>query len=221
MEDLQSLFQTASAYAESLTLPQSIMLKLYGLYKISTIGKCTSQKPGILDFRGRAKRDAWYALGDLEPETAMQQYIDLVNSHSPTTHDTQPPQDFLVSVSKFSVEKEDFDDDYTLTIIDHARDGQLSKVLECISSSPLSIHTLDPERMSALHYAVDRNRPPIVRALLTAGSNPNHRDSLGQTPLHVAASLGYTDLYQLLITYGGDETIKDDDGIEAGQICEC
>ena len=51
-------------------------LKLYGLYKQATHGDCDTTRPGMLDFAGKAKWDAWNGLkGTLSKEEAMAAYI--------------------------------------------------------------------------------------------------------------------------------------------------
>ena len=35
------------------------LLTLYGLYKQATVGDVSGTRPGMLDFKGRAKYDAW------------------------------------------------------------------------------------------------------------------------------------------------------------------
>ncbi|XP_064394868.1 enoyl-CoA delta isomerase 2-like [Halichondria panicea] len=58
-------------------------LRLYGLFKQATIGKCSSKKPGMMDFVGRAKWDAWNNLGDMTQAAAIDQYcqyVDLLTS---------------------------------------------------------------------------------------------------------------------------------------------
>jgi diazepam-binding inhibitor (GABA receptor modulator, acyl-CoA-binding protein) len=56
-----------------------ILLRLYGLYKQGTIGDATGARPGMLDFTGRAKYDAWKALTGTAPDDAQQSYVALVN----------------------------------------------------------------------------------------------------------------------------------------------
>ena len=34
------------------------LLKLYGLYKQATVGDCNTEKPGMLDLKGKSKEDA-------------------------------------------------------------------------------------------------------------------------------------------------------------------
>ena len=53
-------------------------LEIYSLYKQSTVGDVTGKRPGMLDFVGRAKFDAWAKLENMSRESAMQAYIDRV-----------------------------------------------------------------------------------------------------------------------------------------------
>lgn len=55
-------------------------LKIYALFKQATAGPVTTKRPGMMDFVGRAKWDAWNALGSMTPEEAQKTYIELVNS---------------------------------------------------------------------------------------------------------------------------------------------
>ncbi|XP_070813997.1 acyl-CoA-binding protein-like [Chaetodon trifascialis] len=54
------------------------MSELYGLYKQATIGDVNIERPGLLDFTGRAKWDAWAAKKGQSKEDAMASYVDLV-----------------------------------------------------------------------------------------------------------------------------------------------
>lgn len=55
------------------------MLKIYALYKQSTAGDVTGDRPGIFDFVAGAKFDAWAALKGKTQDDAMQEYVDLIN----------------------------------------------------------------------------------------------------------------------------------------------
>jgi diazepam-binding inhibitor (GABA receptor modulating acyl-CoA-binding protein) len=82
MSDLKTQFE--QAVADSKTLAErpdnTVMLKLYSLYKQATVGDVNTKRPGMMDFVGRAKWDAWDALKGQTTDQAMQNYIDLVNS---------------------------------------------------------------------------------------------------------------------------------------------
>jgi diazepam-binding inhibitor (GABA receptor modulator, acyl-CoA-binding protein) len=55
------------------------MLELYSFYKQATAGDATTTKrPGMMDFKGRAKYDAWAERKGMSAEGAMQSYVDLV-----------------------------------------------------------------------------------------------------------------------------------------------
>lgn len=51
------------------------MLELYGLYKQSIVGDCNTAKPGLLDFKGKAKWEAWNGRKGMAQDAAKEQYI--------------------------------------------------------------------------------------------------------------------------------------------------
>jgi acyl-CoA-binding protein len=81
MADLKSEFEKAAQ--ESQTLParpdNQTLLQLYALYKQATVGDVNTKRPGMTDFVGRAKWDAWENLKGQTTDQAMQAYVDLVN----------------------------------------------------------------------------------------------------------------------------------------------
>jgi acyl-CoA-binding protein len=84
MSDLQTRFDAAVANSKNLTErpANATLLKLYALYKQATAGDNAEKKPGFSDMVGRAKWDAWNGLKGTANETAMQQYVDLIESLS-------------------------------------------------------------------------------------------------------------------------------------------
>lgn len=50
------------------------LLELYALYKQATAGDASGDRPGMLDFKGRAKYDAWVSRRGLSKEDAMSAY---------------------------------------------------------------------------------------------------------------------------------------------------
>ena len=79
-DDLKTLFETAVGDVKK--LPQrpdnDTLLEIYSLYKQSTQGDASGKRPGMLDFVGRAKFDAWAKIKGRSSDQAMQDYIDLV-----------------------------------------------------------------------------------------------------------------------------------------------
>lgn len=53
-------------------------LKVYSLYKQATVGDCNTTRPGMLDFTGKAKWDAWDARKGTSKEDAEAEYITTV-----------------------------------------------------------------------------------------------------------------------------------------------
>ncbi|WP_109700158.1 acyl-CoA-binding protein [Chitinophaga deserti] len=79
---LQQSFEAAVTASKTLdTKPDNdILLQLYSLYKQATEGDINVEPPAnMFDFVGKAKYDAWNNLKGKAKETAMQDYIDLVN----------------------------------------------------------------------------------------------------------------------------------------------
>lgn len=81
--DLNAAFQ--QAVADSKQLPERpdnlTLLRIYALYKQATEGDTTGgDRPGMTDFVGRAKWDAWHALAGTAADTARRDYIDLIES---------------------------------------------------------------------------------------------------------------------------------------------
>lgn len=80
--DLDAAFQAAVAQSTSLPeKPASLtLLRIYALYKQATQGDASGERPGMTDFVGRAKYDAWATLAGTSSDEAKQNYIDLIES---------------------------------------------------------------------------------------------------------------------------------------------
>ncbi|KAJ2881031.1 hypothetical protein H4R27_004348 [Coemansia aciculifera] len=75
-------FEKATVDAKKLPLnvSQDDQLALYGLFKQALVGKNTTARPGMLDFKGKAKYEAWLKNGDMTKQVAQQKYVDLVDT---------------------------------------------------------------------------------------------------------------------------------------------
>jgi len=82
MASLKAQFD--KAVAESKKLPEkpdnATLLKIYALYKQASEGDVEGKRPGMTDFVGRAKYDAWAAVKGKAKNDAMQDYVDLIES---------------------------------------------------------------------------------------------------------------------------------------------
>ncbi|GAA6010836.1 hypothetical protein JCM10207_003951 [Rhodosporidiobolus poonsookiae] len=54
---------------------QDDKLKFYGLFKQATVGDNTTTRPGMMDFAGKYKWDAWTKEKGLSTEDAKSQYV--------------------------------------------------------------------------------------------------------------------------------------------------
>ena len=81
MADLKTQFDQAAQDSQSLPArpDNNTMLQLYSLYKQATVGDVNTKRPGMTDFVGRAKWDAWEKLKGTTQTAAMEQYVALVN----------------------------------------------------------------------------------------------------------------------------------------------
>ncbi|XP_075037319.1 acyl-CoA-binding protein isoform X2 [Mixophyes fleayi] len=78
----QADFDKAAAEVKQLKTSPSDqeMLDLYALYKQATVGDVNTDRPGFMDFKGKAKWDAWSGKKGTSQEDARAQYIKLVTS---------------------------------------------------------------------------------------------------------------------------------------------
>ncbi len=81
MADLQAQFDTATQEVQKLAKKpgNDVLLKLYAYYKQATGGDVSGSRPGMTDFAGRAKYDAWARVKGTGRDEAMQAYVDLVD----------------------------------------------------------------------------------------------------------------------------------------------
>lgn len=80
MSDLAARFEQAQSDVKQLPERPSNMtlLRLYALYKQGSEGDAHGDKPGMTDFVGRYKFEAWESLKGTSKDEAMEKYIELV-----------------------------------------------------------------------------------------------------------------------------------------------
>lgn len=73
-------FAAAKARVQKLTKApgNDELLELYALFKQATEGDVKGARPGMMDFKGRAKYDAWSARKGTSADDAKQGYIETV-----------------------------------------------------------------------------------------------------------------------------------------------
>ena len=80
MADLKAQFKKAAEDVMQLSErpDNDTMLRLYALYKQGTEGDVSGPRPGMFDFVGAAKYEAWEKLTGTSKDDAMKKYIDTV-----------------------------------------------------------------------------------------------------------------------------------------------
>ena len=73
-EDAQNRVKTLTSMPDN-----DALLDLYALYKQATAGDVTGSRPGMMDFKGRAKWDAWSKRKGTSKDAAMEAYVALVD----------------------------------------------------------------------------------------------------------------------------------------------
>lgn len=80
MSDLKARFSAMAETAKNLPKrpDDATMLQMYALYKQALEGDVQGDRPPIFDMVGRAKYDSWTKLKGMNSDTAMEQYIALI-----------------------------------------------------------------------------------------------------------------------------------------------
>ncbi|KAF4524739.1 hypothetical protein B566_EDAN013807 [Ephemera danica] len=215
---IESKFERAARHLQMIAanLDSANLLEIYGLYKQATCGPNNTQQPSWFNVTAKRKWEAWKSLGDLSKVESMRKYIVLVTSLDPDWEDEEEdskPQDAFsgwVSVSCPVFEPDEAINDADKTLLDWAKEGVTSKVLELAVSQ--DINQWDEEGMTSLHWAADRGNSDMLKCLLSLGADINFQDSEGQTALHYASSCGHVAVVKLLLSHGANFSILDKEG---------
>ncbi|NXL38188.1 PPR27 phosphatase, partial [Glaucidium brasilianum] len=95
---------------------------------------------------------------------------------------------------------------------DHIRQGDLEQVGRFIRARKVTLDTIYPSGMAALHEAVLTGNLDCVKLLVKYGADIHQKDENGWTPLHMACSDGYADIARYLINLGASPEATTDAG---------
>uniref|UniRef100_A0A670Y7B1 Protein phosphatase 1 regulatory subunit 27 n=2 Tax=Pseudonaja textilis TaxID=8673 RepID=A0A670Y7B1_PSETE len=103
---------------------------------------------------------------------------------------------------------------------DHIRQGDLEQVGRFIRARKVSLDTIYPSGMAAIHEAVLAGNLDCVKLLIKYGADINQKDDEGWTPLHMACSDGYADIARYLISLGAQSDATNNEGDKPSDLID-
>ncbi|XP_009557291.1 protein phosphatase 1 regulatory subunit 27 [Cuculus canorus] len=103
---------------------------------------------------------------------------------------------------------------------DHIKQGDLEQVCRFIRTRKVTLDTIYPSGMAALHEAVLTGNLDCVKLLVKYGADIHQKDENGWTPLHMACSEGYADIARYLISLGASLEATTDDGEKPSDLID-
>ncbi|NWW69095.1 PPR27 phosphatase, partial [Ifrita kowaldi] len=103
---------------------------------------------------------------------------------------------------------------------DHIKQGDLEQVGRFIRARKVTLDTIYPSGMAALHEAVLTGNLDCVKLLVKYGADIHQRDENGWTPLHIACSDGYADIARYLLSLGASLEATTDDGEKPSDLID-
>ncbi|NWV79794.1 PPR27 phosphatase, partial [Dasyornis broadbenti] len=103
---------------------------------------------------------------------------------------------------------------------DHIKQGDLEQVARFIRARKVTLDTIYPSGMAALHEAVLTGNLDCVKLLVKHGADIHQRDENGWTPLHIACSDGYADIARYLLSLGASLQATTDDGEKPSDLID-
>jgi ankyrin repeat protein len=98
-------------------------------------------------------------------------------------------------------DQSDPDYDPTHSIFDAAHAGDLDSIKRLLEEREDRVREWGPGRMQPLHFAAGA---ATAEMLITYGASVDARTERNETPLHLAARNGHTDVAEVLLRYGAD-----------------
>ena len=89
-----------------------------------------------------------------------------------------------------------------------------------VDGASADISEVDPNGMTALHWAAMVGAPSICDFLIGAGAMVDPVDHAGRSPLQCAMAAGHVEVAAVLVGAGADPAIKDNDGMSAMDFAE-
>ncbi|NXP23760.1 PPR27 phosphatase, partial [Scytalopus superciliaris] len=103
---------------------------------------------------------------------------------------------------------------------DHIKQGDLEQVGRFIRARKVTLDTIYPSGMAALHEAVLTGNLDCVKLLVKYGADIHQRDENGWTALHMACSDGYADIARYLLSLGASRDATTDRGEKPSDLID-
>jgi acyl-CoA-binding protein len=197
MKTFEESAELVSMHASSLDKQQ--LLKLYGLYKVSTEGSCTRPKPNMFEWSKLAKWQSWSEASMKSGDEARLEYVKLVTA----LNLPQFTKKGVVVSSLIGNDKDDLKDIFSL-----ARAGDLTT----LKIRDLDTSEVDKDGMTLLHWAADRGHLEVLKYLLQVGFVVDKVDNEGCSPLHHAGFSGHQQCFKVLAESGASVILRNNDG---------
>jgi ankyrin repeat protein len=92
----------------------------------------------------------------------------------------------------------------SVPLVDAAQRGDLKAVRTLLRQAPAEVNAAQPDGMTALHWAVEREDLDMTNLLLGAGADINQTNRTGVRPLYLAARNGNAQIIERLLAAGED-----------------
>ncbi|KAI0094940.1 ankyrin repeat-containing domain protein [Irpex rosettiformis] len=220
-----SSFQDAAAYLSNATalsnVSNTVKLELYGLFKFLTVSPTpTSSRPSIFDFAGRAKWDAWSAVGKSyanQPAEAERRYLDIAQGLR-----WEEGAGEIAKVEKAQKSQSEGGDDEDIWDKDDASSSTRSNGAGVMGNamSTMAVVEQTEQEEESLHSLARAGNVDGFKVFLDSypGIDVNARDENGYTPLHLASDRGCRAMVEALLSAGADSSIKDEDEFTALEL---
>ncbi|CDH53897.1 acyl--binding domain-containing protein 6 [Lichtheimia corymbifera JMRC:FSU:9682] len=228
---METHFEAASNYLSThdIKLSDDEKLKLYGLYKQTTIGDCNTAKPNLFQFVARAKWDAWNALKGMTKDEAAESYVQRVEElhvgwsrqgeydvQDQASSEDDQKQGMGNAVSTLCYDDgQGTEEKREQGFFDYVYENDIDNVRKYITVHHEDVNQRDDQGLSALHHACDRGYTEMIDLLLELDADVNIKSDEGETPMHYACMSEQLEVAKKLMKYGCDTSIKDDAGSTA------
>lgn len=218
----QALFERASAYVthpdtgKKLKLREEHKLALYANFKQATAGDCDIPRPGMLDFVGRAKWDAWDRLRSSTRADARSAYIECVDGLCPGWRDvnlSESTNSHTEDALDEDIDSEEGEEPSPRTDSGGGVGGFFSPAVSTLAAVK---YETEPEGWNDGEEAIfaaasDGNQSKLEDCIIAHPACIHLKDPEGRTPLHFACDRGNYSVAEVLLSAGAvvDETDSD------------